>query len=250
MWQQHNKKPEQYLYKDKGTPATLNVDIKIGVNNKCPVPRCTGGSRDNFGMYCHFCRKHPEAKIMIKADGEVSQCKLCGMFLKDVEKHQKTKECTIGRERRECEHLQDKQAMADGVVFNVYRKELERVHEFKYLGRILQEDDDDTACIKNNIKKARKQWNAIAKILKREGANAPTIDKFYLTVVQAVLPYGSESWIITKNNWRKLKSFHNRALRYMAGCHTRKEEEGWEYQSHDALELKCKLFPVEIYIKK
>ena len=47
-----------------------------------------------------------------------------------------------------------------------------------------------------------------------------------------------------------MKSFHNRALRYMTGCHIWKEEGGWEYPSHDALELKCKLFSVETYIKR
>ena len=160
-------------------------------------------------MYRHFCRKHPEAKLIIKADGEVDRCKLCGMFSKDVEKHQKTKECEIGRRRRKYEYLQDRQAMADGVEFFVYGKKLERVYEFKYLGRIIQENDDNTACIDNNIKKARRQWNSISKILKREGANAPTMAKFYLAVVQAVLLYGSNSWTITKNNWRKLQSFHN-----------------------------------------
>ena len=65
MREQHNKKPKQYLYKDKGTSATFNVDIKMRASNRCPVPGCTGASRDKFGMYRHFCRKHPEAKIII-----------------------------------------------------------------------------------------------------------------------------------------------------------------------------------------
>ena len=98
-------------------------------------------------------------------------------------------------------------------------KNLERVEEFKYLGRILRQDDDDTKCINNQIKKARQKWNAIAKILKREGSNAKTMAKFYMAIVQAVLLYGSDSWTINKANWKKLNSFHKRATRYMTGEH-------------------------------
>ena len=36
----------------------------------------------------------------------------------------------------------------------------------------------------------------------------------------------------------------------MTGCHIRKKDNGWEYPSHDVLELKCKLFPIETYIKR
>ena len=105
------------------------------------------------------------------------------MFSKDVRKHQKTRECRIGREWRKCKQLQDKQAEAEKVEFFLYGKKLERVHKFKYLGRVLREDYDDTECIDHWIRSARKQWAAISKILKREGANAKTIGKFYLAVV-------------------------------------------------------------------
>ena len=36
----------------------------------------------------------------------------------------------------------------------------------------------------------------------------------------------------------------------MTGCHIRMEGGGWEYPSHNVLELKYKLFPVETYIKR
>ena len=127
MKNQHNKLPEQYLYTRKGTERTFNIDIAKGANNNCPIPGCTGTSKDKFGMYRHFCWCHPEAKIIIKDDGEVERCNLCGMFLKNVERHQKTKECEIGRRRRKHEKLQNEQARADSVEFTVYGEKLERV---------------------------------------------------------------------------------------------------------------------------
>ena len=123
--------------------------------------------------------------------------------------------------------------------------------EFEYLGRILTDNDDDTKCIDNALKKARRQWNCIAKMLKREGANAVTMGKFYITIVMSVLLYESESWTITKKSSLKLQSFHNRALRYMTGKHMKKiDGEKWEYPNHKELMKICKLHPIETYIER
>ena len=75
--------------------------------------------------------------------------------------------------------------------------------------------------------------------------------KFYMAVVQAVLLYGADSWTITERNWKKLRSFHKRALRYMTGRHIKKMEDGkWEYPNDQALQWKCGLFPIETYIER
>ena len=88
-------------------------------------------------------------------------------------------------------------------------------------------------------------------MLKREGANAVTMGKFYITIVMSVLLYGSESWTITKKNSLKLQSFHNRALRYMTGKHTKKiNGEKWEYPNHKELMKICKLHPIDTYIER
>ena len=91
------------------------------------------------------------------------------------------------------------------------------------MGRILTDNDDDTKCIESALEKARRQWNGIGKMLKREGANAEKMGQFYVTIVMSVLIYGSESRTITGKNLVRLKSFHSRALRYMAGRHIRKK---------------------------
>ena len=148
------------------------------------------------------------------------------MHCLDMEKHLLSKTCEKIFNRRRNEDLQDKQVMADEIKFYIQGEEIERVREFKYLGRILTDNDDDTKCIDNALAKARRQWNCIGKMLKREGANAEIMGRFYITIVMSVLLYGSESWTITGKNLVKLKSFHNRALRYMTGRHIRKKNEG------------------------
>ena len=56
--------------------------------------------------------------------------------------------------------LQRKAVSDSGVTMNVkfytYREELERVEVFKYLGRSIAFDDDDTQAVGGNLKKARR----------------------------------------------------------------------------------------------
>jgi hypothetical protein len=251
MMQQHQQKPEQYLYREQGTTACFSINVEKGVRNKCPVPGCTGGSKDKFGMYRHFCHRHNEAKLIIQDDGECDRCQLCGMFAVNMKQHQGTRTCKKARARRNNEQMQDKQAQAEDVKFVVYGKELERVRNFKYLGRVFTDNDDDTKSIEDNIKKARQRWNCIANIMKREGANAKTMAKIYLAVVQAVLLYGADSWAVSDRNLRKLRTFHHRAIRYMTGQHIRKRDDGvWEYPDHSELQRLCKLFPIETYLER
>ena len=75
--------------------------------------------------------------------------------------------------------------------------------------------------------------------------------KIYLAVVQAVLLYGADSWIVSTRNMQLLRSFHHRAARYMTGQHIKKQGDGtWEYPDHDSLLRKCGLFPMKTYIER
>ena len=75
--------------------------------------------------------------------------------------------------------------------------------------------------------------------------------KFYMAVVQAVLLYGADSWVISKRNWSNLRAFHNTALRYMTSQHIKKKEDGtFEYPCHEDLQWKCGLFSIETYIER
>ena len=127
---------------------------------------------------------------------------------------------------------------------------IERVRHFTYLGRRFNEDDDDSPCIKEQISKARGQWNGVAKILKREGADCRTMARFYQTIVQAVLLYGSDSWAVKQGDLIRLNSFHNRAVRYMTGQHIKKlDDETWHYPNHDELLKKCGMVEMKHYVE-
>ena len=52
-------------------------------------------------------------------------------------------------------------AVAMGVEFYAYGEELEQVEVFKYLGRLIGFDDDDTQAVGGNPVKARRFWARI-----------------------------------------------------------------------------------------
>ena len=77
-----------------------------------------------------------------------------------------------------------------------YDRPLDTVLSFKYLGRLLPETDDDCPAAIDNIWKARKSWFCLAWILGREGADTQTMGRFYVLAIQAILLFGSETWVM------------------------------------------------------
>ena len=103
-------------------------------------------------MRRNFAYHHPKAEISIVGE-EFERCSKCNMFIQDASAHHFTPACKKLQNRRRNEKMMARQVMADSVKFSINGGEIERVREFKYLGRILLEDDDDTKCIEMNLKK-------------------------------------------------------------------------------------------------
>ena len=106
----------------------------------------------------------------------------CCIFLHDVgTKHQQTKSCIKNasqielHNRRECN-----ESLAKETVFTVFGDSIEKVHEFKYLGRIVTDNDDDSAALMMNLKKASQTWGHLYRLLSQEsGRNIKTVVSIY-----------------------------------------------------------------------
>ena len=57
----------------------------------------------------------------------------------------------------------------------------------------------------------------MVKILGREGSDRRTAGRFYVAVVQAVILFGSEKWVVTPQMEKALAGFRHQAFRQMAG---------------------------------
>ena len=100
------------------------------------------------------------------------------------------------------------------------------VTSFKYLGRVISAADDDWPAVVQNLSWARKVWIRMSRILSREGA-APRVYSFFLkAVVQAVLLFIAETWVVTPRTGKALGVFQTQVARRMTGKLPRRTPDG------------------------
>ena len=80
--------------------------------------------------------------------------------------------------------------------------------------------------------KARKSWGRLQGILSREGATKRVSGNFFKAVVQQVLLFGTETWVVPPMMERALSSFLHGAARRLTGRQLRRGRDGkWHYPS-------------------
>ena len=77
--------------------------------------------------------------------------------------------------------------------------------------------DDNWPAVAGNLVKARKRWGRLLRILSQEGADKRLLGNFFKMVVQAVLLFGAETWLLTPRIERALENFLQRALVRITG---------------------------------
>ena len=131
-------------------------------------------------------------------------------------KHALTETCKVGMERQKQRNSAIDTALALWQLFYIGDDVLEKVATFRYLGRILLQDNDDIQVVRNQIKKARSIWARVSQILQAENTPPKICAMFYMAVVQSVLLYGSEFWNLSKRAMERLEGFNIRAVYRMA----------------------------------
>jgi hypothetical protein len=144
--------------------------------------------------------------------------------------HRHTRLCREGWIRGKQHEAAEAARVALRKTFTAYGDELERVEVFKYLGRLLAYDDNDSQAMRSNLKKARKSWAQVSRVLRAENAAPKVCGVFYKATVQAVLLFGSETWKLSPVSLKSLEGFHIRAARCMAGMQPARNPDGtWTY---------------------
>ena len=70
-----------------------------------------------------------------------------------------------------------------------YGIRLSPVISFKYLGRVILEEDENCPAVVHNLWRALKKWARMTRVLSREGVDAQTLGHIYLVVLQSVMLY-------------------------------------------------------------
>ena len=233
--------------KEKSTNYMRNMQQCIEINNtteskvyqidmptkticKCPCEGCSFDTNNRTRMQKHFRSRHAQDIIIIAQEGLLPQCMECGLFQKNVNEanHLDSEECKRFTEIKRNRRLDMCNEASKNVCFEINGENVKTVNSFKYLGRILNDNDNDLSAVEAQLTKARMTWGRIGKVIKkRSGSNIKIMSIFYKVIVQSVLLYGSESWVLNEKAKNKLKSFHNRCARFITGRHIRKIDETW-----------------------
>ena len=116
--------------------------------------------------------------------------------------------------------------------FEAYGGKLKSVSSFTYMGRVMTAGDDDWLAVAGNLKKARRSWGRLSRILGREGTTARISRTFFKSVIQQVLLFEAETWVVTPRMERALSGFLHMADRRLTGRQARRGWNGkWHYPS-------------------
>jgi hypothetical protein len=110
--------------------------------------------------------------------------------------------------------------------FSVDREDLKWVEVFKYLGRLPAQEDDDIQAIHAQLQKACAIWAQVGQVLWSENAPPHVATTFYKVIVQAILLYGSKTWVLSWTALAHLEGFHICVAYQMAKMHKPKRGPG------------------------
>ena len=101
--------------------------------------------------------------------------------------------------------------------FKSYGEPLENITPFRYLGQVLTAGYNDCLVVVGNLGKERNSLGRLSLILRREGADPKVLGSFYKAVVQAVILFRVETWVLTPRMERALDSFQHRVAQQITG---------------------------------
>ena len=166
--------------------------------------------------------------------------------------HYSSQLCKNGEVRKQQREAATASVQALEVNFTAYGDILERVEVFKYLGRLMAMDDNDIPAARHNLRKARKVWARLSRLLRTENATPRACGMFYKATIQAVLLFGSETWNLTPTAIKQLEGFHVRAAWRMAKVNVPSrdpETDTWTYPTTKDVFEEVGLFSITHYIQ-
>ena len=73
---------------------------------------------------------------------------------------------------------------------------MEVVKNLKYIGRTLEQTDNDCLAVRRNIKQAWRVWGELGNMLRMKGVNPKVTTVFYRPEKQAVILFGLDIWVL------------------------------------------------------
>ena len=103
------------------------------------------------------------------------------------------------------------------VAITAYMIPLTPVTSINYIWIVVLVADNNWPAVVINLKKTWRKWARLTRVLRREGEDTQTSGQIYLAVVQLVMFYGLDMWVITPRIGRVLGGFHHRVAHRLTG---------------------------------
>ena len=110
--------------------------------------------------------------------------------------HRCTVQCNWGVERRRRSLAADDEREFIVRDFSAYGGPLEMVTSFKYQGQVILVTENNWPTVARNLAWAKTVWRRMSHILSREGATPWMYGLFYKAVIQAVMLFRAETWVV------------------------------------------------------
>ena len=224
-------------------PSTYVVSFpKIIQSVRCPVPGCPARAHSARRLREHFMFRHFRSQIAVVQEGRetLPRCDMCGMHMSAgrIIKHRQTARCDRNTQMRWRRRDVEIVAKCTEATFSLTGDDgaecFVGVYSFKYLGRILHQEENDWLAVLRNIQRARQVWGWLGKLLRQEGADPILSAKFYRAVVQAVLLFGADTSVLSAAMLKNLEGVHVGFLRQVTGMKARRlGEKNWTKEGPD-----------------
>jgi hypothetical protein len=103
----------------------------------------------------------------------------------------------------------------------------ERVENFEYLGVIFSEDNKHQIDLQERIKNANKTYFMLKNFFKNKNVSKKLKLRLKNTLIDKILTYASETWILTKRDRNQMNIFERKVYRRILGPVSDNEKENW-----------------------
>jgi hypothetical protein len=103
----------------------------------------------------------------------------------------------------------------------------ERVENFKYLGVILNEDNNNQIDLQERIKNANKTYFMVQKFFKNKNISKKLNLRLKNTTTDTTLTYASETWTLTQRHRKQLNIFERKVHGRILGPEYDNKKENW-----------------------
>ena len=126
---------------------------------------------------------------------------------------------------------------------------VEGVAKFKYLGKTIDQTDDDWPSVRQHIMRAKLVWGRLGTLMIREGEEPRVLEMFDRAVAQAVLLFGSETWVLSAAMERKVYVTHTCFIQNITGTRSQRIADGkWETPGAEVVQEAAGMQLVMTYI--